>query len=93
MIEDKEMGLKIAESPREAMIHKAIEATEKRIKLRIFTLLAQTGIISHIKNGLIIKPLLSPNVLNIIIDDDPAWLSAFLFSNEEIKSLLQKLKH
>lgn len=32
MIEDKELGLKIAESPREAMIHKALEATEKRIE-------------------------------------------------------------
>jgi hypothetical protein len=31
MIEDKELGLKIAENPREALIKEAIDAAEKRI--------------------------------------------------------------
>jgi hypothetical protein len=31
MIEEKEIGLKIAESPREKLIHEAIEAAKTRI--------------------------------------------------------------
>lgn len=31
MIEDEELGIKIAESPREKVIQEAIEMTEKRI--------------------------------------------------------------
>ena len=31
MIEDKELGIKIAESPREKLIKETIDATEKRI--------------------------------------------------------------
>ena len=32
MIEDKELGLKVAESPEEAMITQAIENSEKRLR-------------------------------------------------------------
>lgn len=31
MIEDKELGLKVAENPREALIKEAIENTKKRV--------------------------------------------------------------
>lgn len=69
------------------------EATAKKVKQVVFKLLAQVGLITHSRNGSILKPILNGKVIDVIIDDDPALLSAFLFSNEEIKTLLKKLKH
>ncbi len=69
------------------------DLTANKVKQVIFKLLEQTGLITQSKNGTILKPILSYKVIDVIIDDDPAFLNAFLFSNEEIKSLLQKLKH
>ena len=69
------------------------EVTAKKVKQVIFKLLEQVGLITQAKNGSILKPILNSKVLDVIVDDDPALLNAFLFSNEEIKSLLQKLKH
>ena len=69
------------------------EVTAKKVKQVIFKLLEQVGLITQSKNGSILKPILNSKVIDVIVDDDPALLNAFLFSNEEIKSLLQKLKH
>ncbi len=69
------------------------EVTAKKVKQVVFKLLEQVGLITQARNGGILKPILNIKVIDVIIDDDPALLSAFLFSNEEIKSLLQKLKH
>ncbi len=69
------------------------EVTAKKVKQVVFKLLEQVGLITQAKNGSILKPILNGKVIDVIIDDDPALLSAFLFSNEEIKTLLQKLKH
>lgn len=69
------------------------EATAKKVKQVVFKLLVQVGLITHSRNGSILKPILNGKVIDVIIDDDPALLSAFLFSNEEIKTLLKKLKH
>ena len=69
------------------------EATAKKVKQVVFKLLVQVGLITHSRNGSILKPILNAKVIDVIIDDDPALLSAFLFSNEEIKTLLKKLKH
>lgn len=69
------------------------EVTAKKVKQVVFKLLEQVGLITQARNGSILKPILSGKVIDVIIDDDPALLSAFLFSNEDIKTLLQKLKH
>lgn len=69
------------------------EVTAKKVKQVIFKLLEQVGLITQAKNGSILKPILNSKVIDVIVDDDPALLNAFLYSNEEIKSLLQKLKH
>ena len=67
------------------------EGTAKKVKQVIFKLLEQVGLITQAKNGSILKPILNSKVIDVIVDDDPALLNAFLFSNEEIKSLF--LKH
>jgi hypothetical protein len=69
------------------------EVTAKKVKQVIFKLLEQVGLITQAKSGSILKPILNGKVIDVILDDDPAFLNAFLYSNEEIKSLLQKLKH
>ena len=69
------------------------EATAKKVKQVVFKLLEQVSLITQARNGSILKPILNGKVIDVIIDDDPALLSAFLFSNEEIKTLLKKLKH
>ena len=69
------------------------EVTAKKVKQVVFKLLEQVELITQAKNGSILKPILNSSVIDVIVDDDPALLNAFLFSNEEIQSLLLKLKH
>jgi len=69
------------------------DLTAKKVKQRIFTLLEQIELITNSKNGTILKPVLSNKVINVIIEDNPAFLMVFLYSNEEIISVIQKLKH
>ena len=68
------------------------EITANKVKQVVLKLLEQVGLITHIKNGSIIKPLLSSKVLDVILEDDPAFLTYYLYSNHEIKLLLQKLQ-
>jgi hypothetical protein len=74
-------------------INEITEITAKKVKRVIFKLLEQTGLITQTKNGSILKPMLSNSAIDVIISENPEQLSAFLYSNEEIKSLLKKLKH
>ncbi len=69
------------------------DVTTSKVKQRIFTILEQVGLISQTKNGIILRPLLSNEVLDVIISDDPYFLGAFLYSNEEIKIIMQKSRH
>jgi hypothetical protein len=66
------------------------EVTAKKVKQVAFKLLAQVGLITHIKDGLIIRPVLSSQVLKVIIEEDAQWLTCFLYSNEEARELSQK---
>jgi hypothetical protein len=66
------------------------EITSKKVKQVVFKLLEQVGLITNIKNGIILKPFLSSQVLKVILEDDPSYLSAFLCSGEEIKVLIEK---
>lgn len=74
-------------------LNEITEVTAKKVKQVVFKLLEQVGLITQARNGSILKPILNSKVIDVIIDDDPALLSTFLFSNEEIKTLMQKLKH
>ena len=69
------------------------DVTANKVRQVIFKLLEQVGLITNAKNGTILKPILSSKVIDVIIEDDPALLTALLYSNDEIKNLLQKLKH
>lgn len=69
------------------------DVTAKKVKQVVFKLLEQVGLITQVKNGSILKPVLNLKVIDVIIDDDPALLNVFLFTNEEIKNQLQKPRH
>lgn len=69
------------------------EITAKKVKQVVFKLLEQVGLISQTKNGIIFKPILNKEVAEAIINDDCGLLSAFLYSTEEIKGLVQKQKN
>ncbi|MDD4404097.1 MAG: DUF1819 family protein [Parabacteroides sp.] len=73
-------------------LEKITETTSKKVKQVVFKLLEQVGLITNIKNGIILKPFLSSEITRVILDDDPVYLSAFLYSNQEIKVLIEKPK-
>jgi hypothetical protein len=74
-------------------LNEITEVTTKKVKQVIFKLLEQVGLVTQTKNGTILKPILSLAAVDVIINENPIQLSAFLYSNEEIKGYLKKLKH
>ena len=75
-----------------AELEKITELTGKKVKQVVFKILEQVGLITTIKNGILIKPSLSSRTVQVILEDDPAYLAAFLCSNEEVKAILEKSK-
>jgi hypothetical protein len=74
-------------------LNKITEITAKKVKQVIFKLLEQVGLITQVKNGTILRPFLNNEAIEAILVDDPSLLTSFLYSNEEIKGLLQKMQH
>lgn len=68
------------------------ESTLNKVKQVTFQMLAQTGIIDSAKKKTIIKPFLDAKCMEVILNDNPTFLSAFLYSDEEIKSLKKMIK-
>lgn len=73
-----------------AELNEITESTAKKVKQVVYKLLEQVGLIMNTKNGTILRPLLSTSALDVIIADNPSLLTAFLFSNEEIKAYYMK---
>ena len=69
------------------------EITTKKVKQVIFKILEQVGLVTNLKTGSLIRPFLSDETIHAILVDDPSMLNAFLYSNEEIKGLLNKLRY
>lgn len=74
-------------------LNEITDMTAAKVKQVVFKLLEQVGLITHIKNGTILKPFLSTQVLTVIIEDDPSLLTVFLVPNETIKNVHQKLNN
>lgn len=69
------------------------EKTAKKVKQVVYKLMEQIGLIDSIKNGSILKPMISDKVLEAIINDNPEYLTVFFYQAEEIKNLQNKMKH
>ncbi len=79
-----------------AIIHPELESSSEttlnKVKQVTFKMLAQIGIIDSLKKKIIVKPFLDAKCIEVILNDDPTLLSAFLYSDEEIKSLKSMIK-
>lgn len=64
------------------------ELTCAKVRQVIFRMLEQVGLIDNIRSKKIIRPVLSMSVEKIIMDENPKWLLAFLYTEAEIKNLL-----
>jgi hypothetical protein len=74
-------------------LNEITEKTKSKVKQVMFKMLEQVGLINSAKEGLIIKPFLSDEVIDSIVNDNSALLSGFLYSDAEIKSIKQLIKH
>lgn len=71
-------------------VHPELEAitdlTVAKIRQVVFRILEQAELIESIDTGLIQRPYLSEKVERVIVKDNPKWLAAFLYSNNEINN-------
>ncbi len=66
------------------------EATQKKLKQVMFKMFEQAGLIDSIKSKQIQKPYLSEELIKLIVQDDPKYLSAFLYSDNEINEQIKR---
>lgn len=58
------------------------------MKQVVFRILEQLEIIESVNLGLLQRPYLPESVERAIVKDDPKWLAAFLYSNNEISNAI-----
>jgi hypothetical protein len=68
------------------------ETTLKKVKQVTFRMLAEVGIISSVKEKQIIKGYIPPSCLDIIYISDPMLLSAYFYSDQEIRTFKTQLQ-
>ncbi len=66
------------------------EATQKKLKQVMFKMFEQAGFIDSVKTKNIQKPYLSEELIKLIVQDDPKYLSAFLYSDNEINEQIKR---
>jgi len=66
------------------------EATQKKLKQVMFKMFEQVGFIDSVKTKNIQKPYLSEELTRLIVQDDPKYLSAFLYSDNEINEQIKR---
>lgn len=66
------------------------EATQKKLKQVMFKMFEQAGFIDSVKTKNIQKPYLSEELVKLIVQDDPKYLHAFLYSDNEINELTKR---
>lgn len=63
------------------------ESTQKKLRRVMFRMFEEAGLIDSVKGKHIRKPYLSDELTRLIVKDDPKYLSGFLCSDAEIKTL------
>lgn len=66
------------------------EMTQKKLKQVMFKILEQAGLIDSIKTKNIQKPYLCEELIRLIVQDNPKYLAAFLYSDNEIKDYIKR---
>jgi hypothetical protein len=68
------------------------EATQYKLKQVMFKMFEQAGFIDSVKSKNIQKPYLSQELVRLIVQDNPKYLSAFLYSDNEINEYIKRYK-
>jgi hypothetical protein len=68
------------------------EATQYKLKQVMFKMFQQADFIDSVKNKNIQKPYLSEELIKLIVQDDPKYLSAFLYSDNEINEHIKRYR-
>jgi len=68
------------------------EQTQYKLKQVMFKMFEQAGFIDNVKNKNIQKPYLSEELIKLIVQDDPKFLSSFLYSDNEINEHIKRYK-
>ena len=63
------------------------DLTVAKMRQVIFHIMEQTELIETAESGVIRRPYLTEQLEQVIVKDDPRWLSAFLYSDNEINNL------
>lgn len=67
------------------------EGTQYKLKQVMFLMFEQAGFIDSVKNKNIQKPYLSQELIKLIVEDDPKYLSAFLYNDYEINEQIKRV--
>lgn len=68
------------------------ESTQSKLKQVLFKILEQAELIDSVKNKNIQKPYLSEALIKLIVEDDPKYLSGFLYSDNEINDYIVRFR-
>ncbi len=68
------------------------ERTRYKLKQVMFKMFEQAGFIDSVKNKNIQKPYLSVELIKLIVQDDPKYLSCFLYSDNEINEQIKRYR-
>ena len=68
------------------------ETTQKKLKQVMFKMFEQAGFIDSVKSKRIQKPYLSEELIRLIVEDDPKYLSAFLYSDADVNALKTRIE-
>ncbi len=68
------------------------EGTQYKLKQVMFKMFEQAEFIDSVKNKNIQKPYLSQELIKLIVEDDPKYLSAFLYNDYEINEQIKRYK-
>lgn len=68
------------------------DSTRYKLKQVMFKMFEQAGFIDSVKNKNIQKPYLSEELIKLIVQDDPKYLSAFLYSDNEINEHIKRYR-
>lgn len=68
------------------------EGTQYKLKQVMFKMFEQAEFIDSVKNKNIQKPYLSQELIKLIVEDDPKYLSAFLYNDYEINEHIKRYR-
>ena len=68
------------------------EGTQYKLKQVMFKMFEQAEFIDSVKKKNIQKPYLSEELIKLIVQDEPKYLSAFLYSDNEINEYIKRYK-